>query len=182
MRRHRRPVVELSVTYEPAMGVIEVVSPDQNKRDELARLFADTVLSHSIAGHRIRLREYDLSRVLAPFDFLFDAEDGIESVELVLSRVQRPESGGKRTTLETPRRASGSIWDRAIGELRDGDLAAADYIATLDDAIADGHRLQAERAAGRLKSISLGRTLRQVLLARGTLPVTPSPRPLAPSC
>ena len=46
-------------------------------------------------------------------------------------------------------------------------------------AIADGHRLQAERAAGRLKSHSLGRTLRQVLLARGTLPVTPSPRPLA---
>ena len=95
MRRHRRPVVELSVTYETAMGVIEVVSADGNKRDELARLFADTVLGHSIAGHRIRLREYDLSRLLAPFDFPFDAEDGIKSVKLVLLRVQRP--GGRHS-------------------------------------------------------------------------------------
>jgi hypothetical protein len=55
-------VVELSVNYEPASGVIEVVSPDRTKRDELARLFADTVLGHRIEGQRIGLREYDLSR------------------------------------------------------------------------------------------------------------------------
>ena len=125
MRRHRRPVVELSVTYEPALGVIEVVQPDRNKRDELAPLFADTVLGHSIEGQRIRLREYDLSRLLAPFDFPFDPAAGTESVELVLLRVQRLDSGGKRTTLEMPRRAPGSTWDYARDELRRGDLVAS---------------------------------------------------------
>jgi hypothetical protein len=130
VRRHRRPVVEVSVTYEPATGVIEVVSPDRKKRDALARLFADTVLGRSVEGERIQLREFDLRHLLEPFDFAFDPADGIESVALVLLRVQRPDSGGRRTTLEVPRRAAGSTWDHARKEMRHGDLAAADYIAT----------------------------------------------------
>ena len=107
-------MVEVSVTYEPAVGVIEVVSPDREKRDELARIFADTVLGQPIEGERIRVRGFDLSRLLSPFDFPFDPEDGIESVELVLLRVQRPDSGGKRMTLEAPRRASGAL-TRSVG-------------------------------------------------------------------
>jgi hypothetical protein len=112
------------------LSVDEKSQPERKKRDELARIFADTVLGRAIAGQRIRVREFDLARLLQPFDFPSDPADGIESVELVLLRVQRPDSGGTRTTLETPRRAAGSTWDHAREELRHGDLAAADYVAT----------------------------------------------------
>ena len=49
-RRHRRPVVEASVTYELATGVIEVVSSGGKFRDKLARTFADTILRPSDRG------------------------------------------------------------------------------------------------------------------------------------
>jgi hypothetical protein len=61
VRRHRRPVVEASVSYEPATGVIEVVSSGGKFRDELARTFADTILAQAIGTVRIALRRFDLT-------------------------------------------------------------------------------------------------------------------------
>ena len=91
VRRHRRPVVEVSITYEPATGVIEVVASAGKLRDQLARIFADTILRQEIAAERIAVRRFDLSRLLQPFDFPFDPADGIESVKLVLLRLHRDE-------------------------------------------------------------------------------------------
>jgi hypothetical protein len=130
VRRHRRPVVEASVTYEPATGVIEVVSSGGKFRDELARTFADTILAQAIGADRITLRRLDLTRVLRPFDFPFDAADGIESVKVVSLRLQRVGAEAKRMILECPRRAPGSIWDQAREELKQGDLKAAGYVVT----------------------------------------------------
>jgi hypothetical protein len=130
VRRHRRPVVEASVTYEPATGVIEVVSSGGKFRDELARTFADTILAQAIGTERIALRRFDLARLLRPFDFPFDVADGIESVKVVSLRLQRVGAEERRLILECPRRAANSIWDQAIEELKQGDLAAAGYVAT----------------------------------------------------
>jgi hypothetical protein len=130
VRRHRRPVVEASVTYEPATGVIEVVSSGGKFRDELARTFADTILAQATGTERIALRRFDLARVLRPFDFPFDTADGIESVKVVLLRLQRVGAEARRMILECPRRAPGSIWDQAREELRQGDLKAAGYVVT----------------------------------------------------
>ena len=131
VRRHRRPVVEVSITYEPARGVIEVVTSGGKDRDELARLFADTILRWEVETKRIPLRRYDLSPLLQCFEFLWDPDDRIESVGVVLLRLQRISTDPRRLTLECPRRADGTVWDQAREELRDGDdLVAAGYNAT----------------------------------------------------
>jgi hypothetical protein len=130
VRRHRRPVVEVSITYEPGTGVIEVVSSGGKFRDELARIFADTVLAQAIGTERIALRRFALTRLLRPFNFPFDVADGIESVKLVSLRLQRLNAEARRVILECPRRAPGSIWNQAKEELKDGDLEAAGYVVT----------------------------------------------------
>jgi len=101
MRRHYRPVVEASITYEPATGVIEVVTSGGKVRDKLARLFADTILGQDVATERMPLRRYDLSRLLNPCDFPCDPEDRIESVKVVLLRIQPADMEAERLTLET---------------------------------------------------------------------------------
>ena len=108
VRRHRRPVVEASITYEPATGVIEVVASAGQLRDQLARIFADTILRQEIAAERIAVRRFDLSRLLQPFDFPFDPADGIESVKLVLLRLHPMNNPKMRLNLECPRRANGT--------------------------------------------------------------------------
>jgi hypothetical protein len=130
VRRHRRPVVEASVTYEPATGVIEVVSSGGKFRDELGRIFANTILVQGIGAERITLRRFDLARLLRPFDFPFDTADGIESVKVVSLRLQRGGTEARRMILECPRRAGGSIWDQAREELKHENLKAAGYLVT----------------------------------------------------
>lgn len=131
VRRHRRPVIEISITYEPATGVIEVVASAGALRDQMARLFADTILRQAIAAEPIVLRTFDLSRLLQPFDFPFNPSDGIESVEVVQLRLHHPGKPKRRVTLECPRRADGTIWDQARDVLMDGeDLAGAGFVAT----------------------------------------------------
>jgi hypothetical protein len=61
VRRPRRPVYEAALTYEPGMGVIEVVGPDRESRAEIARIFARELLSTEFKGEKIKLRRYDLS-------------------------------------------------------------------------------------------------------------------------
>jgi hypothetical protein len=130
VRRHRRPVVEASITYEPAAGVIEVVCSGPKIRDELARTFAQTILHQEIGGERVVLRRYDLSPLLTPNEFTFDPEDGIASVKVTLLRVQKLETEGARTTLEINGHCESSIWDHAKEELGNSDLQAAGYSAT----------------------------------------------------
>ena len=131
VRRRRRPVVEVSITYEPATGVIEVVASAGQFRDQLARIFADTILQQEIAAERIAVRKFDLTRLLQPFDFPFDPADAIESVKLVLLRLHPMNNPKTRLTLECPRRANGTIWDQAREALTGGaDLAGAGYAAT----------------------------------------------------
>jgi len=131
VRRHRRPIVEVSITYEPATGVIEVVASVGKLRDQLARIFADTILRQEIAAEQIALRRFDLSPLLQPFDFAFDPVDGIESVKLVLLRLHQMNNPKRRLTLECPRRADGTIWEQARDVLTQGDdLARAGYVAT----------------------------------------------------
>jgi hypothetical protein len=131
VRRHRRPVIEVSITYEPVTGVIEVVASVGKLRDQLARIFAANVLRQEIAAEQIALRRFDVSRLLQPFDFPFDPADGIESVKLVLIRLHQMNNPKRRLTLECPRRADGTIWDQARDVLTQGDdLARAGYVAT----------------------------------------------------
>ncbi|MGN7614178.1 hypothetical protein ACQZV8_19085 [Magnetococcales bacterium HHB-1] len=82
-QKKRRPVYEVMFTYDPILGVIEVVSPGVKHRASLARLFAKHLLQKLILGQRISLRQYDLSRLIHPIQFSTDPQDGIRSVRVM---------------------------------------------------------------------------------------------------
>ena len=59
VRRHGRPVYEAAMRYEPATGVIEVVAQGRQCRQDLARMFAETLLRREIETKRLRPQEQD---------------------------------------------------------------------------------------------------------------------------
>lgn len=77
-----RPVYELAFTYEPALGIIEVVAQKKLRRADLAKLFARTLLGYNIDADRIGPHHYDLSVFMTECAFDTDPQDGIESVRL----------------------------------------------------------------------------------------------------
>lgn len=112
-RSQRRPVYEMAMTYEPATGVIEVVAAGRDSRDHLARLFTKIMLEQEVEAGRLPLRRYDLSSLLRPRAFPTDPEDGIESVRLVLLRVDPIDKRGVRATIEATRFADEDIYQAA---------------------------------------------------------------------
>jgi hypothetical protein len=94
-----QPVHELAFTYEPHSGVIEVVAQHKARREELAMMFAKTLLLHEIGGERVPLRHYDLSVFMEEKEFDYDPEDGIDDVRLRLVKLQTME-GRAYVTIE----------------------------------------------------------------------------------
>lgn len=77
-----RPVYELGFTYEAASGVIEVVGDRKAERRDLAKVFAKTLLSHSVDAAPLPLRHYDLSVFMTDRRFPTDPQDGIGVVRV----------------------------------------------------------------------------------------------------
>ncbi len=93
-QRHRRPVFELVLTYEADTGVIEVVAPNRDSREEVARAFAETLLGQEINNARISLRQYDLTSLMNDREFPTEMEDGIAEVRVTVLTL-RPGDGGR---------------------------------------------------------------------------------------
>lgn len=129
-RRQRRPVYEAATTYESATGVIEVVAQGRECREDLARMFAETLLRREIDTERVPLRRFDLSVLLHPFDFPTDPEDGIESVMVTLLRVKPYDGEGERFTIEVNRKADATIHEVAGRRFGDKNPLEAGYLAT----------------------------------------------------
>jgi len=85
------------------VSVIEVVAEARQHRDALARLFAMVLLQQPAAAGTLPPRRYNLWPLTQPHDFPTDPEDGIDSVRLVLLRLEMAEAAGVRVTLEAPR-------------------------------------------------------------------------------
>lgn len=83
-----RPVYELGFTYEAASGVIEVVGDRKAERRDLAKVFAKTLLSHSVDAAPLPLRHYDLSVFMTDRKFPTDAQDGIGIVRVRLVKFE----------------------------------------------------------------------------------------------
>lgn len=77
-----RPVYELGFTYEAASGVIEVVGDRKADRRDLAKVFAKTLLNHSVDAAPLPLRHYDLSVFMTDRRFATDPQDGIGIVRV----------------------------------------------------------------------------------------------------
>lgn len=112
-RRPRRPVLEAALTYEPAVGAIEVVGPDRESREDLVRCFARDLLATEFRHERLPLRQFHLGVLLRPFEFPTDPEDGIEAVRVNHLRLMPLETVGERVTLECMRQSTRSIWRMA---------------------------------------------------------------------
>jgi hypothetical protein len=84
----RYPVIEQTLTYEPSVGVIEVVASKREQRQKLAKLFTECLLKQTVDTAKIPLRYYDLSILLRPFDFPTDSNDRIASVKLMMIKIQ----------------------------------------------------------------------------------------------
>ena len=126
VRQAYRPVFEAAITYEPATGGLEVVANDKATRLEIAKSAVTHLLGIEFTENRLPLRYYDLSVLLAPYDFPADEEDGIEGVEVRELRLMPINDSSRRVTLETMARGDGTIWsmaDEIFGDrtpLRDG--------------------------------------------------------------
>lgn len=94
-----RPVIEMALTYEPVSGQIEVIADTKESREEVAKAFSGTLLQTEIEGETVPLKQYDIAKLLQPFDFPTDPEDGIESVKITMVKL-KPYEDKNRVTLE----------------------------------------------------------------------------------
>jgi hypothetical protein len=112
-RRIVKPVFEAALTYEAETGVIEVVANTLADRKNLTAFMARDLLGIDFEEKHIPLREYDLSMLLKPFDFLTDPEDGIMGVTVKELRFMEIGERSERITLESMSGAERSIWEMA---------------------------------------------------------------------
>lgn len=130
VRQAYRPVFEAAVTYEPATGSIEVVAGDRATRGEIVKATATHLLGIAFEENRLPLRCYDLSVLLAPYDFPVDPEDGIEEVDVREMRVMPIDDSDFRVTLEKPARADETIWSKATERFGDRTPLSEVYVVT----------------------------------------------------
>lgn len=130
VRQAYRPVFEAAVTYEPATGGIEVIANDKATRGEIVRATVTHLLGIEFKENRLPLRCYDLSVLLAPYDFPVDPEDGIEGVEVRELRLMPIDDSDFRVTLEKPARADETIWTKAEERFGDRTPLSEGYVVT----------------------------------------------------
>ena len=105
-----RPVVEMTLTYEPESGSIEVIAKGKECREDAAKMLSETLLNTKIDGQRIPLKQYDISKLLRPYNFPTDPEDGIESVKLQMLTLN-PYDSYNKIILEVTAQEKKTIYD-----------------------------------------------------------------------
>jgi hypothetical protein len=128
--RSRRPVIEASLTYEAAAGVIEVIANAKDTRQAFVRHFAELLLGIELGPDRLTLRRYDLAALLRPYHFPTDPQDGIESVRVTCLRLMPFGTAGERMTLECMHDASKTIWQMAAEHFGDNDPLRHGWVVT----------------------------------------------------
>ncbi|WP_412057305.1 hypothetical protein [Bartonella sp. DGB2] len=128
--KQRRPVNEMVLTYEARSGTIEVIAERRECREELVKLFSRTLLQQPMEeSQRVPLRKYDITKLLQPYDFPTDPEDGIEAVKVMMLEL-RPYDNGNKVRLTLTAKESKTIheisdeWFDAYDPLRMGFLAS----------------------------------------------------------
>lgn len=108
--RSYRPVREMAVTYEPVSGNIEIIADQRESRENMAKAFAETLLKTEIEGERVPLKQYDIEKLLKPFDFPTDPEDCIDSVKVTMLKL-KPYDNSNKVTLEVTAKEARTIYD-----------------------------------------------------------------------
>lgn len=105
-----RPVKEVALTYEPESGHIEVVVEGKENRKAIPKIFSETLLKSPIDGEKIPLKRYTIQSLLKQRTLSFDPDDGIESVDVTMLKVARPNSYNT-VTLDVATKEERSIYD-----------------------------------------------------------------------
>ncbi len=105
-----RPVIEMALTYEPVSGQIEVIANTKEVREEVAKAFSGTLLQTEIEGETVPLKQYDIAKLLRPFDFPTDLDDGIESVKVTMLKL-KPYENSNKVMLEVTASETRTIYD-----------------------------------------------------------------------
>jgi hypothetical protein len=105
-----RPVLEAAITYEKGTGAIEVVSQQEQNREELARMFCRDLLQAEMTTEKLPLRQYDLQVLTRPQTFPTDPVDGIESVRVGHLQLTPISTTAERITLQCMSSGQSDVW------------------------------------------------------------------------
>ncbi|OED43321.1 hypothetical protein AB833_04045 [Chromatiales bacterium (ex Bugula neritina AB1)] len=86
--RIRHPVFEHAITYASSSGTIEVIAAKRTRRTLIAQAFTEALLKRPTKADKLPLRRYDLQPLMTNQPLDWDAEDGIESVQLVMIKLK----------------------------------------------------------------------------------------------
>lgn len=110
----RRPVAEHAITYDPASGTLDVVAATQERRDAIAKAFIETLLKQPLHTNTVPLRRYDLKPLMNRPVLDWDADDQIESVQLIMLKLRDLNKQG-RVSVEVPAK-SGMVFHEYCSE------------------------------------------------------------------
>lgn len=122
-----KPVKEVALTYEPESGYIEVVVEGKENRTAVPKIFSEMLLNSPIEGEKIPLKRYCIQSLLKPKVLSFDPADGIESVDVTMLKVARPNSYSA-VTLDVARKEERSIYDVSQEYFGDNDPLKSGFV------------------------------------------------------
>lgn len=99
--RIRCPISEHAIIYSSDTGAVEVVAAKRARRDLIAKAFTEDLLKQPIEADKVPLRQYCLDPLAEEKTLDWDLEDQIESVQLVMLKLQDSNRQG-RVTVEVP--------------------------------------------------------------------------------
>lgn len=122
-----RPVKEVALTYEPKSGHIEVVVEGKENRTAIPKIFSETLLKSAFEGEKIPLKRYNIQSLLKQRTLSFDSIDGIESVDVTMLKVARPNSYNT-VTLDVATKEENSIYEVSKKYFGDNDPLKSGFI------------------------------------------------------
>nr|BDD46868.1 hypothetical protein 32 [bacterium] len=105
-----RPVQEIALTYNAENGEIEIIAKGRECREDGVKIFMETLLQNPVdEAKRVPLKHYNISRLMSPYGFPTDAEDGIDRVIVTMMRLN-PLDSSRKIILEIPSKDDKSIY------------------------------------------------------------------------
>jgi hypothetical protein len=111
VRKLIRSTKKRALTYDSDSGYIEVVAEGKAYRENLVKIFLVTLLGVKVGYERISLKRYDITKLMYPYDFPTDLEDGIESVKVTMLGLKTYDNCNK-ITIEVAPEVDKNIYDK----------------------------------------------------------------------
>jgi hypothetical protein len=108
--RIRRPVSEHAITYSSDSGTVEIVAARKERRELIAKAFSEDLLKQKVEANKVPLRQFCLDPLRSEHALDWDADDNIESVQIVMMK-WKDLAGDGRVQIEVPAKRDMSFHD-----------------------------------------------------------------------